>query len=36
VIEKDKTGNILRGNTITIGSENSTVFAGDRLVATIA
>ena len=35
VIEKDKTGNILRGNTITIGSENSTVFAGDRLVATI-
>jgi len=35
VIEKDKTGNILRGNTINIGSENSTVFAGDRLVATI-
>ena len=35
VIEKDKTGNILRGNTIDIGSQNSTVFAGDRLVATI-
>jgi mannose-1-phosphate guanylyltransferase/mannose-6-phosphate isomerase len=35
VIKKDKTGNILRGNTINIGSENSTVFAGDRLVATI-
>jgi mannose-1-phosphate guanylyltransferase / mannose-6-phosphate isomerase len=35
VIEKDKTGNILRGNTINIGSQNSTVFAGDRLVATI-
>jgi mannose-1-phosphate guanylyltransferase/mannose-6-phosphate isomerase-like protein (cupin superfamily) len=35
VIEKDKTGNILKGNTIDIGSENSTVFAGDRLVATI-
>ncbi len=35
VIEKDKAGNILRGNTINIGSENSTVFAGDRLVATI-
>jgi mannose-1-phosphate guanylyltransferase/mannose-6-phosphate isomerase len=35
VIEKDKTGNILKGNTINIGSENSTVFAGDRLVATI-
>ncbi len=35
VIEKDKTGNILRGNTVSIGAENSTVFAGDRLVATI-
>jgi mannose-1-phosphate guanylyltransferase/mannose-6-phosphate isomerase len=35
VIEKDKTGNILKGNTIDIGSENSTVFAGDRLVATV-
>jgi mannose-1-phosphate guanylyltransferase/mannose-6-phosphate isomerase len=35
VIEKDKTGNILKGNTIDIESENSTVFAGDRLVATI-
>lgn len=35
VIEKDKAGNILKGNTIDIGSENSTVFAGDRLVATI-
>jgi len=35
VIEKDKTGNILRGNTINIGSQNSTIFAGDRLVATI-
>jgi mannose-1-phosphate guanylyltransferase/mannose-6-phosphate isomerase-like protein (cupin superfamily) len=35
VIEKDKAGNILRGNTIDVGSENSTVFAGDRLVATI-
>jgi mannose-1-phosphate guanylyltransferase/mannose-6-phosphate isomerase len=35
VIEKDKAGNILRGNTINVGSENSTVFAGDRLVATI-
>ena len=35
VIEKDKTGNILRGNAIDIGSQNSTVFAGDRLVATI-
>jgi mannose-1-phosphate guanylyltransferase/mannose-6-phosphate isomerase len=35
VIEKDKTGNILKGNTINIGNENSTVFAGDRLIATI-
>ncbi len=35
VIEKDKTGNILRGNTVSIGSQNSTVFAGDRLIATI-
>ncbi len=35
IIEKDKTGNILKGNTIDIGSQNSTVFVGDRLVATI-
>jgi mannose-1-phosphate guanylyltransferase/mannose-6-phosphate isomerase len=35
IIEKDKTGNILKGNTIDIGSRNSTIFAGDRLVATI-
>jgi mannose-1-phosphate guanylyltransferase/mannose-6-phosphate isomerase len=35
VIEKNKTGNILRGNTIDIGSQNSTVFASERLVATV-
>lgn len=35
IIKKDKTGNILRGNTIDIGSQDSTVFAGSRLVATI-
>jgi mannose-1-phosphate guanylyltransferase/mannose-6-phosphate isomerase len=35
VIEKNKTGNILKGNTIDIGSHNSTVFASERLVATI-
>ncbi|HUL30433.1 MAG TPA: mannose-1-phosphate guanylyltransferase/mannose-6-phosphate isomerase [Thermodesulfobacteriota bacterium] len=35
VIEKDKTGNIVRGNAINIGNQNSTVFAGARLVATI-
>jgi len=35
IIEKDKTGNILKGNTVDIGSQNSTVFASERLVATI-
>jgi mannose-1-phosphate guanylyltransferase/mannose-6-phosphate isomerase len=35
IIEKDKTGNILKGNTIDIGSQNSTIFAGERLIATI-
>ena len=35
VIEKDDAGNILRGNTIDIGSKGSTIFAGERLVATI-
>jgi mannose-1-phosphate guanylyltransferase/mannose-6-phosphate isomerase len=35
IIEKDKTGNILKGNTIDIGSQNSTIFAGNRLIATI-
>jgi mannose-1-phosphate guanylyltransferase/mannose-6-phosphate isomerase len=35
IIEKDKTGNIFKGNTIDIESQNSTVFAGERLIATI-
>jgi len=35
IIEKDKTGNILKGNTIDIESQNSTIFAGERLIATI-
>jgi len=35
VIEKDDAGNILRGNTIDFGSQNSTIFAGERLIATI-
>jgi mannose-1-phosphate guanylyltransferase/mannose-6-phosphate isomerase len=35
IIEKDETGNIRKGNTIDIGSQNSTIFAGDRLIATI-
>jgi len=35
IIEKDKDGNIRKGNTIDIGSQNSTVYGGERLIATI-
>jgi hypothetical protein len=35
IIQKDDAGNIRKGNTIDIGSQNSTVFAGERLIATI-
>ena len=35
IIEKDKDGNILKGNTIDIGSQNSTVYGGERLIATM-
>ena len=35
IIEKDSEGNILKGNTIDIGSQNSTVYGNERLVATI-
>ncbi len=35
VMEKDEEGNILKGNVIDIGSKNSTIFAGERLIATI-
>jgi len=35
VIEKDDSGNIIKGNTVDIGSQNSIVFSGERLVATI-
>jgi mannose-1-phosphate guanylyltransferase/mannose-6-phosphate isomerase len=35
VLEKDKAGNILRGNTIDIGSRDSIIFSGERVVATI-
>jgi mannose-1-phosphate guanylyltransferase/mannose-6-phosphate isomerase len=35
IIQKDEAGNILKGNTIDIGSRNSIVFSGERLVATI-
>jgi len=33
--EKDQHGNILLGNTIDIGSQDSIVFAGERVLATI-
>jgi mannose-1-phosphate guanylyltransferase/mannose-6-phosphate isomerase len=35
VLEKDERGNILQGNAIDIGSENCTVIASDRVLATI-
>jgi mannose-1-phosphate guanylyltransferase/mannose-6-phosphate isomerase len=35
VLEKDQAGNILRGNTIDLGSKDSIVFSGERVVATI-
>ncbi len=35
VIERDQAGNILRGNTIDIGSRNSIIFSDKRLIATI-
>jgi mannose-1-phosphate guanylyltransferase/mannose-6-phosphate isomerase len=35
VLERDKVGNIVQGNAIDIGSENCTVIAGDRVLATI-
>ena len=35
MMKKDDAGNIVKGNTVDIGSENSTIFAGERLVATI-
>ncbi len=34
-IKKDKNGNISRGNHINVGSKNITVWAGQRLVATL-
>jgi mannose-1-phosphate guanylyltransferase/mannose-6-phosphate isomerase len=35
VLERDERGNILQGNAIDIGSENCTVIACDRVLATI-
>jgi mannose-1-phosphate guanylyltransferase/mannose-6-phosphate isomerase len=35
IIDKDNSGNIRKGNTIDIGSKDSIVFAGERLIATL-
>ncbi len=35
ILKKDEDGNILQGNSIDIGSKDSTVIAGERVVATI-
>jgi mannose-1-phosphate guanylyltransferase/mannose-6-phosphate isomerase len=35
VLSKDKAGNIRRGNTVDVGSQDSIVFGGERLLATI-
>ncbi len=35
IVEKNKDGNIIKGNVIDIGSNNSIIFGEDRLVATI-
>jgi mannose-1-phosphate guanylyltransferase/mannose-6-phosphate isomerase len=35
IVGKDEQGNILKGNTIDIESQNSIIFSGQRLIATI-
>jgi mannose-1-phosphate guanylyltransferase/mannose-6-phosphate isomerase len=35
ILEKDEQRNILQGNSVDIGSQNSTVIASDRVIATI-
>jgi mannose-1-phosphate guanylyltransferase/mannose-6-phosphate isomerase len=35
IVEKDGAGNIFKGNAIDIGSQNSTIYADKRIVATI-
>ena len=35
MIKKDEAGNIIKGNTVDIGSQNTTLLAGERLIATI-
>jgi len=35
ILEQDGDGNILQGNSVDIGSEHSTVIAGERVMATI-
>jgi mannose-1-phosphate guanylyltransferase/mannose-6-phosphate isomerase len=35
MIVKNDSGNILKGNAVDLGSQNSTIFAGERVIATI-
>ncbi len=35
IVERDNLGNIIKGNVIDIGSEDTTIFAGERIIATI-
>lgn len=35
VVKKDENGNIFKGNIIDIGSKNTTILSGERLIATI-
>jgi mannose-1-phosphate guanylyltransferase/mannose-6-phosphate isomerase len=35
IVAKNSDGNILRGNVVDVGSRDSTIFAGERLIATI-
>jgi len=35
MIEKDGDGNIFKGNTVDVGSQDSIIFAGERVIATI-
>jgi len=35
IVERNNVGNILKGNVIDIGSQDSTIFAGERIIATI-
>ena len=35
IVERDNLGNIFKGNVIDIGSEGTTIFAGERVIGTI-